>query len=358
MIKKNIHNPILTEDYKVKSEEYLEVIEAQKVIIKRLQKSIVSLKRKNEDLEKQNRELQGSYTNTPHLDNSVVPPQSDVLQHPLDQQTLHVSESHHATPNASKSTPILPPKSPYRQNHELKPSKPNAPRRPPFLKLANSNYTSLHSNVLDIQKEQLETNTTLSSVYQPLNPASDPSSPSSSASSSSTDNSPLSDHNHLSSSLPKFDSNVHPTELVSPRYSSVPKSQVNRQMPKEPVRHSTNSTPYMNKSKSEPSTPVKPRTPRFDSLLSKRFPAPTTADNKTQMADVNVKVMSYSLKTCHRGREASVFTIGLFRKEDSAEIWRVEKSLSDLILLDSTVGLSFKSSINLCHLQTHSLYCS
>ncbi|KAI8373601.1 RhoGAP domain protein [Choanephora cucurbitarum] len=55
------------------------------------------------------------------------------------------------------------------------------------------------------------------------------------------------------------------------------------------------------------------------------------------MSDVNVKVMSYSIKTCHRGREASVFTIGLFRKEDSAEIWRVEKSLSDLILLDSTL---------------------
>ncbi|KAI8329100.1 hypothetical protein BD560DRAFT_451646 [Blakeslea trispora] len=343
MIKKDIQKPRLTEDYKMKSEQYLEVIEAQKLIIKRLQKSVVVLKRKNEVLEKQNRELQKSYTNTSQFDNGLVSHQqhqSEVLQHPLDQQTLNINEAvSSVAPTTSKSTPILPPKSPFRQNHEAiqKLPKPSSPRRPPVLKLAKSNYTSLHQNISDIQKQQLETNAITSPVYQPFNNAlSDPSLSSSSTSSSSAGNSPLLESDvQLSNSLPKHVSNG----LVSPRYSAAPKSQVSRQVQREPLRHSTNSTPYMNESKSEPSTPVKPRTPRFDSLLASGFQS-LAAENKTQVPDVNVKVVSYSLKTCHRGREASVFTIGLFRKEDSTEVWRVEKSLSDLILLDSSLKQS------------------
>ncbi|RCI04691.1 hypothetical protein CU098_012393, partial [Rhizopus stolonifer] len=289
-------------------------------------------------LAQRNKELENMHASSPRFDSSTVTHQhllSEIFQHPLDREVVNMREtSSTIIPTTSLSTPVPPPKSPYRSNYDSKHKIPAfpMPKRPPVLKLTKSNYTSLHSNMLDIHKENLDSSVLISPHYpQNDDNPSNPSSPTSTTSSSSAGmNTPLLDLDGQLSTSPHKEHNAYTMDQKVLKHFSLSKTQHNnKHSQREPVRHSTQNT----KSKSEPSTPVRPRNPRYDSLMTNN--TVPSVDSIRQLSDINVNMISYSIKTCHRGREASVFTIGVCKKNDSTEMWKIEKSLSDLVNLDS-----------------------
>ncbi|GAN11594.1 hypothetical protein MAM1_0734c11167 [Mucor ambiguus] len=189
-----------------------------------------------------------------------------------------------ATATTSASTPAVPPRSPYRINHNYsnRPSDTSTdlPKRPPVLKLAMSNHAQFQNRAAD----------------QPTSTA------------------------KKTSSKAQHKRNLSQT-------SNQPSNSANSKL----------NIPVMSKSKSEPSTPAHPRTPRYDSLhnnhpLDSHVATPTTATAILRnLSNINVKVIA-SINTNEKG-----FIIGILQKEDGQEIWRIEKSLSDLMSLDSNL---------------------
>lgn len=96
------------------------------------------------------------------------------------------------------------------------------------------------------------------------------------------------------------------------------------------------------KSKSEPSTPVKPRTPRYDSLMA--CGAQTSSDRNmlettilSNLSNISVKIINSSLQLDEKGKDVYVYTISIIQKHDSAEVWRIQKTFQDLLVLDAKV---------------------
>lgn len=260
------------DDYKIQNDQYWTIIEKQRLIIKTMQKSLNQLTSENEMLAKRNKELESSNKTS---SNSASPTLS----------TAAATATSTATATASASTPAVPPRSPYRinHNHSTHPldTSTDLPKRPPVLKLAMSNHAHFQNRAAD--QSTSTTKKARSKVQHKRNH-------------SQTSNQPS---NNTNSNL---------------------------------------NIPVMSKSKSEPSTPAHPRTPRYDSLhnnsqLDSHVATPTTATAILRnLSNINVKVIA-SINTNEKG-----FTIGILQKEDDREIWRIEKSLSDLMSLDSNVS--------------------
>jgi hypothetical protein len=96
------------------------------------------------------------------------------------------------------------------------------------------------------------------------------------------------------------------------------------------------------KSESEPSTPVKPRTPRYDSLMA--HGTQSSSDRNmletailSNLSSIDVKMIHSSLD--EKGKDAYVYTFGIIQKHDSTEIWRIQKTFNDLLVLDGKVQL-------------------
>ncbi|EPB88703.1 hypothetical protein HMPREF1544_04462 [Mucor circinelloides 1006PhL] len=259
------------DDYKIQNDEYWTIIEKQRLIIKTMQKSLNQLTNENEMLARRNKELESSFKN---MSNSTL--------HPLSTETPIATSI--ATATASISTPVVPPRSPFRinHNHSNHPLDTNndLPKRPPVLKLAMSNHAHFQNREAD--QSTSTTKKARSKVQHKRN------------------------HSQTSS-----------------QHSNSTNDNLN--------------IPAMSKSKSEPSTPAHPRTPRYDSLhninqLDSHVASPTTATAILRnLSNINVKIIA-SINTSEKG-----FIIGILQKEDGREIWRIEKSLSDLISLDSNL---------------------
>lgn len=257
------------DDYKIQNGQYWTIIEKQRLIIKTMQKSLNQLTSENEMLAKRNKELESSFKNS---------------SPPLSVEGTTATST--ATATTSSSTPAVPPRSPYRINHNHSnhplDTSPDLPKRPPVLKLAMSNHAQFQNRAVDP-------------------PA------------GSTAKKPRSKVQHKRN---------HSQTSNQPNNSA----------------SSNLNIPVMSKSKSEPSTPAHPRTPRYDSLhsnhpLDSHVATPTTATAILRnLSNIHVKVIA-SINTHEKG-----FTIGILQKEDGREIWRIEKSLSDLVSLDSNVS--------------------
>lgn len=89
-------------------------------------------------------------------------------------------------------------------------------------------------------------------------------------------------------------------------------------------------------SKSEPSTPIKPRTPRFESLMMP-YQNETNLPVLSNLANIQINVMNSSIHIDEKGKEVPLFTIGVIQQKDSYEIWRIEKTLTDFLNLDAHV---------------------
>lgn len=93
-------------------------------------------------------------------------------------------------------------------------------------------------------------------------------------------------------------------------------------------------------SKSEPSTPIKPCTPRFESLMmSDRSEIITPV--LSNLSNLQFNVVNSSIHIDDKGKEVPLFTIGIIQRKENFEIWRIEKNLNDFLKLDAHVRLYF-----------------
>jgi cell division septum initiation protein DivIVA len=272
------------DDYKLQNDQYWTIIEKQRVIIKTMQKSLNHLTNENELLTKRNKELESSISSHSVISTS----NSNNLSHHLLPTEATTTTTTTTTAAATLATPIVPPRSPYRINHNHGTHPLDAgtdiPKRPPVLKLAVSNHAQFQNREIDQPIGQKKTK---SKVNHKRN-----------HSQSNNNSNSINNSNNLN-------------------------------------------IPIMSKSKSEPSTPAHPRTPRYDSLHNfelENVTSPTTTTILRNLSNINVKIIASIINTNKKG-----FTIGILQKEDDREIWRIEKSLSDLISLDTNVKFWFCS---------------
>jgi hypothetical protein len=316
-------------DYKQQNEQYLKIIEKQRAIIKSLQQSVTQLSNENEALVKKNKELEASKpVGLPGFDSTNVTHQT--ITEITAKKELSYRKEAVAMVTAS-TLPVPPPRSPYRVNqtsvHPLDCSRNNnqavvdLPKRPPVLKLAVSNHALLQSrsakDTADIVSQDY-----LNSPNKQI--PSNPSSPHSSI--SSTNDRPSFDSDHSSTSSTKYSAQA---SIPSPARS-------------ETIGHAVDTVTAI-KSKSEPSTPVKPRTPRYDSLMTQSSSDKSMLETAilSNLSSISVKVLHSSLEIDEKGKDTYVYTIGIIQKSDSSEIWRIQKTLQDLLVLDAKVRYNF-----------------
>ncbi|GAA5813470.1 hypothetical protein MFLAVUS_006948 [Mucor flavus] len=178
------------------------------------------------------------------------------------------------------SIPVLPPRSPYRVHRDQ-------PKRPPVLQLSVSNHHKITS---------------------PL--------------------SPQSVSSNVSFEYPAVPSHKRGTtrrSSVSPNGTAF----------RHKKRESQHEKIVMKASKSEPSTPVKPCTPRFESLMMPQLNDQNAPPVLTNLSNIRIKVISSSNHIDARGKEFPLFIIGIIQKKENYEIWRIEKNLIDILNLDS-----------------------
>ncbi|KAI9478079.1 MAG: hypothetical protein EXX96DRAFT_504273 [Benjaminiella poitrasii] len=220
-------------------------------------------------------------------------------------------------------TPALPPRSPYRINHHSSTTTTaltDLPKRPPVLKLAMSNYSRIKE-----QGTAAEATVEFNSLSQQI--PSNPTSPRSATSGSSLTIDRQQQFFELDPTTNRF------------------------------VRRSSSTT----NCKSEPSTPAHPRTPRYDSLLQDSTELQSIANSTvlSNLSGVYVKIISSTTNADRKGLEAFSFLIGVLQKDDGAEIWRIEKTLADLISLDKSLKESSPMmAANLKKLPDKSLFSS
>lgn len=93
-------------------------------------------------------------------------------------------------------------------------------------------------------------------------------------------------------------------------------------------------------SKSEPSTPNKPCTPRFESLMM-----PNQNETKfpvlSNLSHLRFDVVNSSIHIDEKGKEVPLFTIVIIQQKGNYEIWRIEKNLNDFLNLDAHVSFFF-----------------
>lgn len=323
------------QEFKQQNDHYWKIIERQRLIIQTLQKTVDNLSNENEFLVKRNKELESSMTKpqaiypTPGFDSSA-----HVTHHLLTAEISVETNNNNnsaAAPAATTITPIPPPRSPYRVNHHNQQHEKGLlemPKRPPVLKLATSNHSPLYSRGINAVT-MVDRDYLISPGQRNTGCASNPSSPLSatSAGSSTLDNRPsfelYSDYSSRTST-PRRSSmspnHQHEEDNGSTKRKS---AESNNKKHLDILEHKAG--------KSEPATPV-PRTPRFDSLM--------TRDDTTvlsNLAKIQVNVISSSIGTDEKGRDVPVFTIGIQQKDTLNEIWRIEKSLTDIMHLDTNV---------------------
>ncbi|KAG2203308.1 hypothetical protein INT47_000228 [Mucor saturninus] len=88
-------------------------------------------------------------------------------------------------------------------------------------------------------------------------------------------------------------------------------------------------------SKSEPSTPIKPRTPRFESLMMSNQQTKITTPVLSNFSNIQFNVVNSSIHIDEKGKEVPLFTIGIIQLKENYEIWRIEKNLNDFLNLDA-----------------------
>jgi hypothetical protein len=262
-----------------------------------------------------------------------------VTHHPLADISTNVEIN-------TSNTPVPPPRSPYRvnhynqhQQHDKQTPVVDLPKRPPVLKLAVSNHSSLYSRTTaagTVDRDYL--------ISPGRVVGSNPSSPLSltSAGSSSIDNRPsfevCSDYSYKYSTPRRSSSSPTHRTIVAVTTINENQEYPRRNRRDSAHQYESNSNGHLDivnnsNSKSEPSTPV-PRTPRFDSLMPNH--EPTVLSN---LSNIQVKVVSSSVNTDEKGKEYPVFVIGIEQKDGlHNEIWRIEKSLADMNQLDAKVN--------------------
>jgi hypothetical protein len=336
------------QEFKQQNDHYWKIIEKQRLIIQTLQKTLANLSNENEYLLKRNKQLEcSSFTaatvhRTPGFDSAHV-----THHHPLAEisvETNNATTSAIAAPAtvaevaAVANTPVPPPRSPYRVNHHNQHEKPpvDLPKRPPVLKLAMSNHSSLYSRANNSTTTVVDRDYLISPGNRKNGNLSNPSSPLSttSAGSSSLENRPsfetYSDNSSKYSTPCR--SSISPNHQNEQEgYKSAKRGSANQY---EPSGKNYLDVMEHNNSKSEPATPV-PRTPRFDSLM--------THEDSTflsNLSNIHVSVISSSIGNDKKGKEAPVFIIGIQQNDDlKNEIWRIEKSLTDILHLDTNVRI-------------------
>lgn len=331
-----INETMYLEEVKQQNEQYWKIIEKQRTIIHTLQKSLSTLTSENEYLIKRNRELEDAAPVIPVVDSAGV--------------TLHPT----TIETASNTTPVPPPRSPYRVNqgtthnaHDtnggVKSGQNNTvhalvdiPKRPPFLKLAKSNHSPLYSRAV----KDVNTNEFSNKDYQ-ITPGKIASNPSSPLSLTSTGSSSVGNR-------PSFESIDSPGKQMTPtKASTSPKISPitnDRSHHRNNISHDKNVHGVTSNNLSEPSTPIKPRTPRFDSLMTRNGYTEAPPATLSNLSNIRVRVVSSSVATDEKGKEYSVFVIGILDDLDH-EIWRVQKSLADIFHLDTKLKTGNTSSL-------------
>lgn len=202
------------------------------------------------------------------------------------------SVTHHSL-SVETNIPVLPPRSPYRVHQEQ-------PKRPPVLSLSLSNHRKASS--------------------------------------------PLSPQSTTSSASFEYPSITSPKRGTTRRSSVSPSGTTSRHKKRE----SQHERIIMKASKSEPCTPVKPCTPRFDSLMMPQQNETNNPPVLTNLSNIRVKVISSSNYIDGKKKEFPLFIIGVIQKKENYEIWRIEKNLMDILNLDSQVRMNYFYYV-LCH---------
>ncbi|KAI8643479.1 hypothetical protein BD408DRAFT_442510 [Parasitella parasitica] len=206
------------------------------------------------------------------IGNDTVPSLSKLDR--LLQQPFSTGIASAALITTATTTPTVPPKSPFRANHHQITIHPldvtsRLSKRPPVLELAMSNHT--HFQRKDMSQAATTTSNKANKAQHKRN------------------HSQSSNHDNLNISV-------------------------------------------LYKSKSEPSTPAYPRTPRYDSLYNSQLEHAATPTTPTtilrNLSNINVKTIA-SRKTNEKR-----FRFAVFQEDKDREIWKIEKSLSDMISLD------------------------
>lgn len=355
-------------DYKQQNEQYWKIIEKQRAIIKSLQQSVAQLKSDNEVLIKKNNELEAI---KPVVEAAPGSDSTNVTHHTITEMSAKKELSHkkegplRPTLMAGSTLPVPPPRSPFRVNHSSSNERVHPldcsttnnsnqtqnlmdlPKRPPVLKLTVSNHTMLQPRPMN-HADLLGRDYLISPGKQTSNHPSNPSSPRSvtSAASSSNDR-PSFDSDYSSTCSTKY-THAFSASIPSPARSETTGHKHMMDYPSSPIISSKRtSDQHMDtvtgtKSKSEPSTPVKPRTPRYDSLMA--CGAQTSSDRNmlettilSNLSNISVKIINSSLQLDEKGKDVYVYTISIIQKHDSAEVWRIQKTFQDLLVLDAKV---------------------
>ncbi|KAI7903350.1 uncharacterized protein BX663DRAFT_508315 [Cokeromyces recurvatus] len=367
------NNSTTTDEYKQQNDQYWKIIEQQRMIIKTLQGSLAQLTNENEMLTKRNKELKNLIPASTSFNctTNVVHPLTEISQ--------------------ASETPALPPRSPYRNSHY---PVNDSQKRPPVLKLVMSN----HYRISNSNKDASE-NTTSPGVY-PHQTSSIPSSPNSQASSGGScvlnsdkaglEIDPSTNRNVRRSSLPP---NEYLNSLNNNNNTNNNTTTINNNNNNADINNNNNNN--NNTSTTLPQhdlagtlscphtlskiTTRKDSLPKnFDASLLKNSTEPSTSihsgfqhqetneklmvDNSnilTNLSNVYIKIISSNVDTDKKGLEAFSFLIGILQKDDGTEIWKIEKTLADLVRLDKNLKEQNPNTVsNLKNLPDKSLFLS
>jgi hypothetical protein len=281
------------------------------------------------------------------------------------------SIEHVISPNMS---PVPPPRSPYRVNGGITPiaaennvqqSIVDLPKRPPALKLTMSNHSPLH-----LRSAQEPDNMARDFLTSPRRPAYHPSSPT--FHSPTTPSSDFSRMTYESENIVSPDPRTSPGKYIHHNRSSSTKdrhyysegaaSLENNRLPSVDLDADQDSENFSfidayvrnldipekphRKSFSEPNTPMKARTPRYDSLAHNNSNSSSNPLNSVEermkilnnLANISINV----IQPTHRSKISPTFVISVCRQVRSEEdypLWEVSKQLSDFAHLDLKVSL-------------------
>ncbi|ORE11381.1 RhoGAP-domain-containing protein [Rhizopus microsporus var. microsporus] len=307
------------EKYRQQNEQYCRIIEKQKGVIKCLKESLMHLSSENESLKEHNKQLQAlaSVRHIPEADHQT---DKRIVQHQSTERDLHKDL-------VIQKALTPPPKSPFRSNENKVDShskgpytshQPHLVKRPPVLNLASSNYAPRYL----LNKTNKESSTPLQSSSSQLP------TPASSSISSPLYTTSVFSHHPSSSTLEH--NNLNSVNDVKWTDMEIHKNQYNHTPASSHFDISKNKQDIY--TRGEPSTPVIPRTPRFDSLAITHLEKLTL----NNLCNVFIDVVSSTVFIDEKGKGTPVFTISVYQKNNDVknEIWKIEKTLNDIQMLD------------------------
>ncbi|KAI8990035.1 hypothetical protein BDB01DRAFT_490882 [Pilobolus umbonatus] len=334
-------------DCRQQNEHYWRIIEKQKAMIQNLQTSLAQLTDSYEVLYQRKKD-----TDVPDFDSLHVTHQIVEI---LEQESKELVQ--HKVPDQLTLGPVPPPRSPYRINQGLLPHT-NIPdtstpennrvgqpsqntsdyhKRPPALHLSISNHSNKNKH---INQEVLLSPHRTQSAFSPLSPDSF------SSGSDYTVSRSFNEH------YTKTGEDITTLSLSSPTY--LPSYHNNTQLyPLTPTRtifdrneHSQSNPSiinlkYLKPSLSEPNTPIKGRTPRYDSLTTNSVPNSchmtsfdTSANRRRLLAEIKDVTVKFIHSVAMNEDPTIVLSVRRRISPQQKELWCIEKRWSELNTLD------------------------